>query len=206
MPPYLLRMLMHKFYSPDDSGGMGEGGNNPDPNAKGSGEPNAETEAEIQKRIKEAQEGQKAELEKQIRKEIEEEGKMTDLQKLQKEREKFEEEKKHAQEELDKQKVELNVSKVKVIYAKAGLSDKLIDMLTKDVTIDFSVEEKKANEFVKAYNEHIEKVKEDLKKGIQKSQPNAKQVDENKESKGNKYFKNKSEVVNEKTRNKYFKR
>lgn len=204
MPEFLLRMLMHKFYSPTDSGGG-------DPNAGGSGEPNgdgnqpsndANIEQEVQKRLKEAQESQRAELEKQIRQKIEEESKLTESEKIKKMQAEFAEEMKKAKEAIDKQKVELNVSKVKNIYANAGLNDELVAMLTKNITIDTTVEEKKANDFVNAYNKHIEKIKEDLKKGIQTNQPKQTQSTKNDDDKQ----KSNDDSRIEKIKNKYFKR
>lgn len=219
MANYLKRLLESKHYATDGAGGAGgsAGGSasGTDGGGSGGGEPNPNDEAakkareeEIQKEVDKRMAKQKAEIEAKVRKEIEDGQRLTDEEKLAKERKEFEKQKA----EFEKQKIEqtkaLNVEKIKNEYLKAGVDEKLVDKLVAHVGENFDEEKKSAEETIKIYQKILEDHKASVLAEIQgkQSTPRGSGGDDDKDKNG--FFSKYNErdaKENKEPKNKYFK-
>lgn len=138
----------------------------------GSGDPNqTQTQQDVEALVKERMAKKEEELRKQILEEIENEKNLTEAQKLEVEKQKLAKEKEEWQKKLETETIALNVQKVKSIYTKAGFSEDMINLLVDGVKLDYTVEEKRANDIVKSINAFIEAKTKDLTNQIQSNQP-----------------------------------
>ena len=164
MADYLKRFIFRTYFNTDETGGQGGSGGQPNP-----------TGNEVEQQAQKLFESKKAEFEQQIRKEIEEQAKLTNEEKLAKERQTFENEKKAWQQKQEEQTKALNVEKVKNIYAKNNIPEKLVNELISLVSLDYSTSEKQANNIVSAYKKAIE----DEISNLKTKQVNNQQTDTN---------------------------
>lgn len=203
MAKFLERLLNIKFYAAEDGNGGGDP-NGGEPN--GGGEPKPLSEEEVQKRVSEELEKQKADIEAKVRKEIEENQHLTDQEKFAKEKEKFEQEKKDFEKQRVEQTKALNVEKIKNIYIKAGVDERLADKLVAYVGTDYESEKKVAEETVEIYKKILEDNKANILANIQKNQPTPKGSGAGDDN-SNSFFDKFNERDNKKTeqKNKYFK-
>lgn len=216
MANYLKRLLESKHYAADGAGGAGGSGDagTTNGNGAGGGEPNPNDEAakkareeEIQKEVDKRMAKQKAEIEAKVRKEIEDGQKLTDEEKLAKEREEFEKQKA----EFEKQKIEqtkaLNVEKIKNEYLKAGVDEKLVDKLVAHVGENFDEEKKSAEETIKIYQKILEDHKASVLAEIQGKQSTPKGSGDDDKDKNGFFSKYNERDTKEKKepKNKYFK-
>ena len=192
---------MVKYQADDGGQGTGEGGNGGEP--KTDSTPKI-TEEQVQQRISEELEKQKAEIEQKVRKEIEENQKLTDTEKFEKEKAEFEKQKQEFEKTRQEQIKALNVEKVKGIYLKAGIKEELANKLVEKVGLEYDSESKSANEIVKLFNKALEEQKTKLLADLQKNQPTPTKSPSGVEE--NNFFSKYNERENDKKakKNKYF--
>lgn len=173
----------------------------------GSGDPSTSKPDDIEKLVKERMAQQEEELRKKILEDIEKEKNLTEAQKLELEKQKLQRERDEWKKQLETETIALNVEKVKSIYNKAGLSEEIVNVLVENIGLDFTKEETKANNLVKAINSFVESKTKELTTQIQKQQPSPtiKSGSQTSENQNSSFFDKFNEGGNQQNQTSFFK-